>query len=250
MTYNMQVGAGTARPRHYVSRGWRQLLPSRASHTNLRHIARLLREFDIVGLQEIDAGSWRTRQHNQVEHLAALAGFVYWHTQINRDFGRFAQHGLGLLSRITPNFIEEHTLPGNIPGRGALLAYFTQGQTTLAVAVAHLSLGARSRMAQIEALAGLVSEVDHGIILADSNCSGQALTANPALRKIGLRSNSPSLPSYPSWQPRRDLDHIICTSKLKTRPARVPDVRLSDHRPVCQMIACPAGVLKAPTSPV
>ncbi|WP_111747476.1 endonuclease/exonuclease/phosphatase family protein [Salinisphaera orenii] len=240
MTYNVQVGAGTAQARHYVSRGWRQLAPNRASHANIRHIARLLGEHDIVGLQEIDAGSWRTSEHNQVQRLAQLAGFEHWYTRINRNFGRFAQHGLGLLSRFEPSQVSEHTLPGRIPGRGALIARFENGDTTLAIAVAHLALGAKSCRTQLDALIELMAGADHGVILADTNCSGRVLTANPALRRHGMQTNAPSLASYPSWRPRRDLDHIICTPNLATRSARVLDVRLSDHRPVCQMIGCPA----------
>src|SRR5699024_11095057 len=119
-----QAGAETTRPHHYVSRGWRQMLPNRASRTTLRRIARLIDAHDLIGLQEVDAGSWRTGQQNQVQQLAALAGFDYWYTQVNRDFGRFAQHGIGLISRIAPRRVTEHQLPGRIPGRGALVAHF------------------------------------------------------------------------------------------------------------------------------
>lgn len=246
MSYNMQTACETARPRHYISRGWRHMAPSAASHANLSRIARLISQHDVVGLQEVDAGSWRTRRYNQVERLAKLAGFGYWHTRVNRDFGRFAQHGLGLVSRVAPTHVSEHSLPGRIPGRGALIAHFEGDRSRLAVAVAHLALGTRTQYQQLAALCDLLADAEHAIILADTNCSGRALANNPSLARLQMRTNAPSLASYPSWHPRRDLDHIICSSGLETQPSRVINARLSDHRPVSQLVGCPADVFAEP----
>ncbi len=121
LTYNIQVGIRTSRYRHYVTKGWKHVLPHEGRNHNLRRIADVVSDYDFVALQEIDAGSIRSGFINQVEYIADHAGFPYWYTQLNRDLGLFAQHGSGLLSRIAPDGMEDHRLPGAIPGRGAIV---------------------------------------------------------------------------------------------------------------------------------
>ena len=121
LTFNIQSGISTTRYSQYVTRYWKQLLPHEARARNLKSIGDLLHQYDLVALQEIDIGSLRSGFVNQVEYLAQRAGFPYWYAQRNRDLGMFAQMGNGVLSRIAPEGLEDHKLPGAIPGRGALV---------------------------------------------------------------------------------------------------------------------------------
>ncbi len=98
LSFNIQSGIRTERYREYVTRGWRQLLHDPARPENLEAIGSLLRGFDLVALQEVDAGSLRSGFTNQVAFLARRAGLGFWYAQRNRRLGRFAQHGNGLLA--------------------------------------------------------------------------------------------------------------------------------------------------------
>jgi len=229
LSFNMQVGVGTRRYREYVTRGWRHVLPSQQVRDNLDRIGELLVGHDIIGLQEIDAGSRRSQYRNQIEHLARQAGFGFWHVQVNRDLGRVAQHGLGLISRFTPFDISEHKLPGRLPGRGALIARFGTPRDSLAVVVTHLALGAGSRTRQLAAICELVADDDHVVLMGDTNCTAQALIADPALAASGLHVYDRPLPTFPSWRPRRGIDHILTSPSLDIRDARAVDTVLSDH---------------------
>ena len=91
LTLNIQVGMQTAHYGHYVTGAWRHVLPSRNVRANLDRIADLAARFDLVALQEADAGSLRTAQLNQVEYLAHKAGFTHWRVAVNRNLGPFAQ---------------------------------------------------------------------------------------------------------------------------------------------------------------
>ena len=122
LTFNIQVGITTSRYRHYVTNGWKHVLPHGRRNDNLRRIADVVADYDFVALQEADAGSLRSGFINQVEYIADQAQFPYWYSQLNRDLAPFARHGSGLLSRIAPNAMEDHRLPGAIPGRGAIAA--------------------------------------------------------------------------------------------------------------------------------
>lgn len=78
LSFNIQVGISTERYRHYLTRGWQHLLPHTGRAGNLQKIGDLLKDFDLVALQEADGGSLRSGYVNQVEHLAQLG------TQIGR----------------------------------------------------------------------------------------------------------------------------------------------------------------------
>ncbi|WP_353175509.1 endonuclease/exonuclease/phosphatase family protein [Salinisphaera sp. T5B8] len=240
LSFNMQVGVGTKRYREYITRGWRHLLPSQQVRDNLDRIGELLVGHDIIGLQEIDAGSRRSQYRNQIEHLAEAAGFEYWRVQVNRDLGRVAQHGLGLISRYTPFAVSEHKLPGRLPGRGALIARFGTPEDPLAVVITHLALGAGSRARQLAAICDLVARDRHVVIMGDTNCTASALIADPALAASGLRVYDRPLPTFPSWRPRRGIDHILTSPTLNIGEARVIDTVLSDHLPVHMRIEMPA----------
>lgn len=239
LSFNMQVGVGTKRYREYVTRGWRHFLPSLQVQENLDRIADLVADYDLVGLQEIDAGSRRSAYQNQIEWIADRAGFDYWHVQVNRDFGRIAQHGLGLLARFPPYAVSEHKLPGALPGRGALRALFGDPSDPLAVVVSHLALTRGSRRLQLAAIADLLADYRHGIVMADTNCTAERLHADSALTVAGLQVQTEPVPTFPSWRPRRGIDHILTTPGLDVRDVRALDVHLSDHLPVAMDIRLP-----------
>ncbi|WP_423822603.1 endonuclease/exonuclease/phosphatase family protein [Salinisphaera sp. SPP-AMP-43] len=239
LSFNMQVGVGTKRYREYVTRGWRHVLPSQGVRDNLTRIGELLSAHDIIGLQEIDAGSRRSRYVNQIQSLAEQSGFAYWRVQVNRDLGRVAQHGLGLISRYQPFSVTEHKLPGRLPGRGALIARFGSPDHSLTVVVTHLSLGSGSRSQQLAAICDLIADDEHVIVMGDTNCSAHDLLADPALAASGLRVYDRLLATFPSWRPRRGIDHILTSPSLPVHRAGVIDTLLSDHRPVEMQIGLP-----------
>ncbi len=99
LTFNIQTGIHTQHYGHYVTRSWQHLLPCAARQHSVQQIGHFLADFDVVALQEVDGGSWRSGFRNQVENLAKLGHFPFWYQQANRNLGRWAQHSNGLLSR-------------------------------------------------------------------------------------------------------------------------------------------------------
>lgn len=245
LSFNMQVGVGTKRYREYLTRGWRHFLPSLQVQENLGRIAELVSGYDLVGLQEIDAGSRRSAYQNQIEWIADRAGFDYWHVQVNRDFGHVAQHGLGLLSRFPPFAVSEHKLPGAIPGRGALRALFGDPSDPLAVVVSHLALTRGTRHQQLAAITDLLGDCRHGIVMVDTNCVARRLHADSALAAAGLQVPTEPLPTFPSWRPRRGIDHILTTPGIDVRRVRAVDARLSDHLPLAMEVGVPEALRTA-----
>src|SRR5262244_54944 len=156
LSCNILAGGSVGRYRHYVTQSWKHVLPARSKRGNLDNFAGLLADFDLVGLQEADAGSLRSGFLNQTQYLAEAAGFPYWSHQPNRKVAQFAASSNGLLTRIEPAEVRDYPLPGRVPGRGALWVRFGNGKNNLIVVIAHLSLGPSARRRQFEFIAELV----------------------------------------------------------------------------------------------
>ena len=232
LSFNIQVGITTRRYRHYITNGWKHLLPHEERADNLRRIGDLVADYDVVALQEIDAGSLRSGFVNQVEYLAYRARFPYWYAQLNRDLGLLAQHGNGLLSRLTPSALEDHKLPGRFAGRGAIVTRLFFDDTEILVILLHLSLGERSRTQQLSYVRSLIADEPHVIVMGDMNSHLRDLLFNSPLATSSLVPATTQQPTYPSWRPALTLDHVLVTPSLTIQDCEVLDCSLSDHRPL------------------
>ncbi len=239
LSYNVQVGIRSGRPFHYVTNVWKHVLPARCRFSNMSRIAELLHDFDIVALQELDAGSHRTRYVNMTQYLADEAGFPFWYHQINRDLGKVAQHGNGLLSRIRPLEVTEHRLPGMIPGRGGLMARFGNNQHDLVVMLLHLALSKRARLRQLAYISELINEHEHVVLMGDMNCEPNSPEMNLLFKRTRLCEPEQEQKTFPSWRPIKNIDHILVTSELSVTQCHVFNHAYSDHLPVAMDIALP-----------
>ena len=239
LSYNVQVGIKTSRPRHYLTGSWKHLLPHSQRLTNLDLAAHKMHGFDIVGLQEVDAGSIRSNFINLAEYLAVRAEFPYWHHQVNRNLGRIAQHSNGLLSHYHPDAIVDLKLPGLIPGRQAIMARFDSGDDTLVVLVVHLALSKRARLAQFEYISDVVNSYPHAIVMGDMNCHFNSPEMQLLFSKTRLHEPLEELHTFPSWKPQFNIDHILVTSELKVTTAKVVEHSGSDHLPIMMEIELP-----------
>ncbi|BCJ04304.1 MULTISPECIES: endonuclease/exonuclease/phosphatase family protein [Pseudomonas] len=247
LSFNIQVGISTERYRHYVTRSWQHLLPHNGRAGNLQKIGDLLGDFDLVALQEADGGSLRSGFVNQVEHLAQLGAFPYWYQQLNRNLGRFAQHSNGVLSRLKPQHLEDHPLPGP-SGRGAILVRFGEGEDALIVVMMHLALGAKTRARQLAYIRELIGGYRHQILMGDMNTHANDLIEHSPLRDLGLIAPQVEA-TFPSWRPQRCLDHILLSPSLTLERVEVLAQPISDHLPVAVEIRLP-DALTVDTLPV
>lgn len=238
LSFNIQVGISTSAYRHYVTRSWKHLLPHQERYRNLEQIGFLLSDYDIVALQEADGGSLRSGNINQVQKLAQLGNFPYWYQQRNRNLGPFAQHSNGLLSRLQPQKLEDHPLPGPA-GRGAILAQIGEGPAAIAVVSMHLALGTRARNRQLGYIHEIVSDYQHVVLMGDMNTHADNLLINSPLSSLNLRAAQTDA-TFPSWKPQRCLDHILISSELEVANMSVLPISISDHLPVAMDIILPS----------
>jgi endonuclease/exonuclease/phosphatase family metal-dependent hydrolase len=242
LSYNIQAGIYSRQYSDYLTNSWKHILPYRERLQNLTRIAVLLRQFDVVGLQEVDSGSLRSAYVDQIQYLAHMAGFPHWYRQVNRNLGPFAQHSNGVLSRIRPHRVTEHRLPG-LPGRGAVVAELpTSDGGQLAICVLHLALGRRARALQFAYLRDLADRYPYLVMMGDFNCTCRSKHFRSLVAGCGLRGLDCGLKTYPSWRPRHNLDHVLTSSALRIVEAKVLDYPFSDHLPLAVKVALPASV--------
>lgn len=239
MSYNIQTGISISGYHHYVTHSWKHLLPYPERSDTLDQIGRLISDYDIVALQEVDAGSLRTGFINQTKYLGSQAAFPYWFDQTNRRLGKLAQHSIGLLSRFRPLEVSEHKLPGIIPGRGGLIARLGEVASPLVVMVVHLAIGKRARMQQLRYISELAGEYEHIIVMGDMNCRSDSDEMDWFLAHTSLREPTQELHTYPSWRPWRNIDHILVSRSLRVARTRVLNYPFSDHLPICMDVVLP-----------
>lgn len=231
LLYNIRYATG--RRRRWA---WMHCLTRTVRH--LPEIARFIREVrpDVVGLVEVDVGSYRSGRRNQAELLAAELGHYHSYRMKYRKSGGLGRR-LPVLNKQGNAFLTRDKF------RRETFHEFTDGFKRLVIELelahvrlflVHLALGFRARHRQLAELRDLVGASNKPCIVAgDFNPSRGARELRPFLQATGLVSaNVERRPTYPSWRPRRELDFICHSPQIKLRRFEIPPVTLSDHLPL------------------
>ncbi|MEP6632633.1 MAG: endonuclease/exonuclease/phosphatase family protein [Luteimonas sp.] len=244
LSANIQAGSSTRRYSDYATRSWSHVLPGGNKRGALDAIAQLASDHDIVGLQESDPGSWRSGFTNQTHYLAERGGFDYWSHQPNRRVGNVASSANGLLSKLEPVEVTDHSLPGRIAGRGVLVARFGDGEDGLVLAIAHLSLGTQSRRSQLAFIADLLQNHTHAVLMGDFNCVPDRPEMDLLYDRTRLQPPACAVPTFPSWRPQRAIDHILVTPALAAHELQAFPAALSDHLALSVVLDVPEAALQ------
>lgn len=206
---------------------------------------------DIVGLVEVDAGSFRSGKVNQAERIARALN----HRPIYES-----KYGTASMARHVPVLNKQgNALLVNRKVEKRRLHYFSLGMKRLVLEVelkrftiflVHLSLKFRIRHHQLRELYEIVRRAEKPVILAgDFNAFRGDRELTLFLAATGLRSaNSNGDPSYPSRSPKIQLDYIFHDPELETLHFQIPPVRLSDHAPLIWDFSCDGCGEMKPTS--
>ena len=211
---------------------WQHILPSRGKIHTLEKISSFISSFDVVGIQESDAGSIRSGFMNHTKRLARLGGFEYWTDQVNREL-IFARHSMGFLSRHEILSVSRHQLPGKFPGRGVMVVHLSFHGEPIAFVIAHLSLGPLDRIKQARYIGDLIQDMAcRTILMGDFNCGSDSHEISVIMKKTGLRPVAKNMPTYPSWKPQKDFDHFLVSKGIIIESAHAIDFAMSDHLPL------------------
>lgn len=247
LLYNIRYCAGVGRRFHlpvpysgYLKR----------TNGNLSQIIDFVREVkpDIIGLLEVDSGSYRAENSNQAEAIAS---------QIRQYHVYQSKYPSDSLAQKVPVVNKQ----GNAILTGHKIVaqrfhYFNEGMKRLVIELeledfniflVHLSLKFRHRHYQLQELHRMIKDVEKPVIVAgDFNVLRGDRELELFLAATGLKSaNGKGQPSHPSRAPRRQLDYIFHSSEIEVTDFSIPGVKLSDHAPlVCDFEIHPAVLSK------
>lgn len=232
LLYNLRYGTGSGGRLHLPWSGY-------LSHTNanLLNIITFIREQkpDIVGLTEVDAGSFRSRHKNQAQVIAEALGHyhVYQSKYANSSFARRMPVMGKQVNAFLTNF-DVHRRKFHYFNQGFKRLVIELELENLVIFLVHLSLSFRTRHNQLNDLFTMLQNVGKPCIVAgDFNAFWGDREIRLFMAATRLTSVFPfGQPSFPSWAPRRQLDFILHTPEVKVRNFSIPRVTYSDHLPL------------------
>jgi endonuclease/exonuclease/phosphatase family metal-dependent hydrolase len=234
VVYNIRYATGFGPAFHLPLPGAGYL---RTNRRVLAGITEFLRrqDADVIGLIEIDTGSIRSGMVNQAEHIAG-------------SLGHFSTYQCKYGAASVNNFLPIVRKQGNAflaapRVHGERFHYFDSGIKRLIIELeleevslflVHLSLKYRHRQYQLRYLHELVEKSPKPVIVAgDFNTFWGTHELYLFKRAARLRSaNLKNLATYPSNAPRAELDFVLVDERIEVTEFSVPDIRLSDHRPL------------------
>ena len=234
VVYNIRYATGTGPAFHLPLPGAGYLRSSKRVLAGLTEFLRS-QDADIIGLIEVDTGSIRSGMVNQAEHIASSLG----HYSIYE-----CKYGASSFNTRVPIVRKQANAFLAAPRvHGERFHYFDSGIKRLiielelddvCVFLVHLSLKFRHRQYQLRYLHDLVQRSTKPVIVAgDFNTFWGTHELYLFMRASRLRSaNALNMPSFPSRAPRAELDFVLVSEGIEVQDFRIPDVRLSDHRPI------------------
>lgn len=236
--YNMRYAAGAGLRFNTPFPGAGYLRDSSVNLGRIQHYLRGL-DADLLALVEIDGGSRRAPE-SQVSTLAAALGTSHHAFRCKYSLGSLPARlpllraqGNAVLSRTPLHAVRYHEL-----AQGTKRLVIEAELDAVSLFVVHLALRPAQRRRQLLELADLVRGARRPAVIAgDLNTLQPARELRPFLAATGLRPADEMLPaSWPAPRPRLALDHVLVSRELEVARLEVPDVRLSDHRPlVCDL---------------
>lgn len=209
----------------------------RSSRRNLTKIAAFLNDLepDVVGLVEVDDGSYRMRRKNQVELLAEALG--HYHSYSCKYAKTSFWRRVPVVNRQGNAFLARDRI------RNETFHFFDKGMKRLVIELelehlvvylVHLSLGGRARHRQLANLYDLVRRTDKPCLVAgDFNMLWGEREIDLFLAATGLRNaNTDREPTFPSQKPNRHLDFVLHSKEIVVEDFQIPQVMLSDHLPL------------------
>lgn len=190
---------------------------------------------DIIGLIEIDSGSFRSENVCQADAIARRLGFTHVVE---------TKYGTNRVARRVPVLNKQgNAILTNQEILSHRFHYFEEGFKRLVIEVqlpevtvflVHLSLTFIQRQHQLQSLYELVRQASGPVIVAgDFNVLWGDRELDLFLAASGLISaNDQGQPSHPSRSPKRQLDFILYSPELEVSNFNIPMVRFSDHVPL------------------
>ena len=232
--YNIRYAVGSGASMHMPLPGAGYVL---GNQTVLPDITKFIKSSDpdIVGLIEVDTGSVRSRKVNQAEKIAADLGMntsyetKYGENSINKILPIVRKQGNAFLASKRVHNEKFHYFDTGIKRLiiELELEYYS-------IFLVHLSLKYRHRHLQLRRLYDLIKDTKKPVIVTgDFNTFWGQNEIYLFMKATDMNSaNVEGIPTYPSRSPKKEFDFVLYQDGIDVTNFEVPDIRLSDHRPI------------------
>lgn len=206
-------------------------------------IAALIEESgaDIIGLQEVDNGMYRSKFRNQLKYLAdSLSMYYAYGENLNILSGRY---GNAILSKYPIVYSENILLPSKREQRGMLRADIDVDGRKINFMSTHLGLNIEEREKQMKVITDYTKTLtDEIIIVGDFNAQPE----EDEIRRFSKFMIDTGYAAGESHQPTFDfpfvsgrIDYIFISPSFTLNEYRVIKSRASDHYPVEALLTLP-----------
>ena len=234
LLYNIRYAAGIGRQFHLPVPYSGYL---KNTNGNLKKIVDFIKPInpDIIGLIEVDAGSFRSGKSNQAKAIAReLHHFHVYQSKYSND---------SMAQKVPVLNKQGNAILTNREIVSQKFHYFCNGIKRLVIELelesfsiflVHLSIKFRHRQYQLQDLHALLKNIKKPVIVAgDFNVLWGNRELQLFLAATGLQNaNSNDQPSHPSRAPRRQLDYIFHSPEIRVTRFYIPQVKYSDHAPL------------------
>ncbi len=234
LLYNVRYCTGIGRRFHFPFPCSGYL---KSTHRVLAEVTEFVRSVnpDVVGLVEVDGGSFRSGCVNQAGYIAGALG--HYHTFESKYGDKSWVRFLPVVNKQMNAFLTSDVV------QQEKFLYFDHGVKRLVIQLdlekvtvflVHLSIKFRHRQRQLSDLYTLVKDVKKPYLIAgDFNVFWGDPEMELFLAATGLKSaNVDDWPTYPSWAPKAELDLILYSPGIRITRFEMPKVLHSDHLPL------------------
>lgn len=234
LVYNIAYGTGTAGGIGTLLTAHRYI---RTRKSYMDHIIDFIDESDadVVGLVEIDTGSFRTGYRDQTELVASRlkhyshCGVKYGVDSIGRRIPILRKQANAFFTRLEAVQAGAYYFP---VGFKKLILELNIGG--IRFFLVHLALKQSTRQLQLEYLTKIAAINPGPVIIAgDFNAFAGTEEIEHIVEQLDLYDpNFRGLPTYPAGSPHLRLDFVLCSRSIRSLNFSVPEVEYSDHLPI------------------
>jgi endonuclease/exonuclease/phosphatase family metal-dependent hydrolase len=190
---------------------------------------------DVMGLVEVDSGSYRSGRKSQVEKIADELG--HFHSYRSKYAENSNWQRIPIYNKQGNAFLAKDTI------HGEKFHYFERGMKKLVLELelehvtfflVHLALNYKVRQDQLLHLYHMIKATNRPFIVAgDFNAFLGEKELQLLQAATGLQNADTELqPTHPSRKPKRHLDFILYSPKIRITRFEMPHIELSDHLPL------------------
>ena len=189
---------------------------------------------DVVGLVEVDTGSFRTNYVNQAQQIASAlkqyqhCAVKYAPNSLTRKIPILRQQSNVFLTKKQRLPCAFHYFPVGL--KRLVLELEVDG---IRLFLLHLALGKYSRKYQLDYLKEVIPQNVPVLIGGDFNLFKGTRELDHFMEIFSLRSaNDLNLPTFPSWKAEKQLDYILYSKQIRPLSFEVGEAKCSDHLPI------------------